>query len=414
MKATFSAPDNQLFECRDCPARCCRTPWSIQLGTEEVERYIDDPWVIDRAGADGVRVLGRKMLPKRVHERRLQCVFLDEDELCSLQKKFGHGYIPRACQAFPFGFLRDEGGALVALLSQYCPSIRDNYGKPVRKQLPSKLKQKGDIERMSTVMSTQRRVMLSQKQYLRVARLWSEQLASQTSPLDVIALMYDQLDAFDTSLPGDAEKTTDAYVGSALKKARTHGTQPLAPRAKPSFQARALYSYLLGNLCYPSRLRRPDLVGGGPGLLGLRSFGNKLAWMRTRGTVDMLLTPRPFKLQHVRKVAPFLDQPPGALVNAYLRQTLDRRQVFSKPRYLLSVIVDLAMATVLISRFARCLALSSERDTVIDDDVREGISVAELVLMSHVARDQAGKTMTNLEAQLLDRERLRDLLASEA
>ena len=34
-------------------------------------------------------------------------MFLDDDMLCSMQKRFGHEYLPRTCQAFPFAFTRE-------------------------------------------------------------------------------------------------------------------------------------------------------------------------------------------------------------------------------------------------------------------------------------------------------------------
>jgi lysine-N-methylase len=416
MATKFSSPPDQLFECRDCPARCCRVPWSIRFSSEEIERYVSEPWVRERAGDEAMGVLARGVLPMREHERRLQCVFLDDDRLCSLQKQFGHSYIPRACQAFPFGFIRDEKGRALAQLSRLCPSIRDNYGKPVSKQLRAKLDQKGGIERMTTAMSTQSRVVLSQPQYLRVARSWADELARDRSPADVLAHIYDQMGVFDSAIPETMERATDAIVTAALEQARAHTPEPLESRPKPSFHARVLYSYLLGNLCYPSRVRQAHRVGrASASLEAVRSFGNKLAWMRGRGTVDMLFAPGPFALQRVRDVEPFLAGPQGALVRDYLRAVLDRRQLFAQPRYVLAVVIDLCLATVLISRFARCLAVASDRQTVTPEDVREGISVAELVLLSHITLAEEGKTMKNLRLLLLsDRAKLRQLLASEA
>ena len=415
MATKFSSPPDQRFECRDCPARCCRVPWQIKFSTEEAERYIAEPWVQERAGIDGLNVIAGGVLPMREHERRLQCVFLDDDHLCGLQKQFGHNYIPSACQAFPFGFLKNEKGLVVAQLSHLCPSIRDNYGKPVDKQLKAKLSQKGEAERMTTAMSTVGRVMLSQKQYLKVVRSWEKQLRAELSPAEVLAQLYDQLSVFDSALPEGVERVPDKMIETALQGAREHLAEPLESAPKPSFHARALFSYLLGNLCYPSRVRASHRVGKKAMFLRLRSFANKMAWMRDRGTVDMLFTAGAFKLQGVRKVERFLHQPAGGLVRDYLLTMIERRQLFSKPRYLMDALVDMCLATVLVSRFARCAALAHGRDTVTPADVRDGISVAELVLISHVSRDAEGATLENLRMLMVaDRDRLRALLGSEA
>ena len=415
MATKFSAPKDQRFECRDCPARCCRLPWAIQFSSEEADRYLAEPWVRERAGSDGLNVLAGGVLPMREHERRLQCVFLDEDQLCGMQKQFGHQYIPRSCQAFPFGFLNNEKGEVVAQLSQLCPSIRENYGKPVDKQLKQKLKQKAEIERMTTAMSTLGRVLLSRQQYLLIARSWSAALRCELSPVDILAHLYDRMMLFEQALPGGAERIANRDVESALEQSEAALPEPLEPLAKPSFHARALYSYLLGNLCYPARVRQPHRVGKSGAFSGLRALAKKWAWLRGRGTVDLLFVPKPLRLQRVASVEHFLDKPNGALVRHYLLLTIQRRQLFTSPRYVYDPIIDMCLATVLISRFARCMAAADERNTVNSADIREAISVTELVLMSHVALAAEGKTMSNLRVLMLsNRDKLRALLASEA
>ncbi|HTN88048.1 MAG TPA: YkgJ family cysteine cluster protein [Sorangium sp.] len=412
-----SHPPNQKFECRDCPARCCRLPWNIRFSNDEARRYLEEPWVRERAGEEGALVIARGVLPMREKDRRLQCVFLDDDMLCSMQKRFGHEYIPKSCQAFPFGFVRDEKDVVVAQLSQLCPSIRDNYGKPVDRQLKAKLQQRGDTERMSKALATLGGVILAQPQYLRAVRHWEDQLATDASPAETLARLYDWTTAFERALPAGAERATDASIEAALGQASAGELAPLAPRKKASFYARVLFAYLLGNLCYPSRVREAHRVekASWTQLQALRSLGNKVAWMLERGTVDMLFVPEPFKLQRVRTVDRFLAGDEGTLVKDYLRLVLQRRHIFSAPRHLLAAVLDLALATVVISRFARCRAAANGRVKVSLEDVREGISVAELVLLSHAALSEQGKLMKNLRWLLLTkRESFRALLATEA
>ncbi|XYH98111.1 YkgJ family cysteine cluster protein [Sorangium sp. So ce1128] len=413
----LSSPPNQKFECRDCPARCCRLPWNIRFSNDDARRYLEEPWVRERAGEEGALVIARGVLPMREKDRRLQCVFLDDDMLCSMQKRFGHEYIPKSCQAFPFGFVRDEKDVVVAQLSQLCPSIRENYGKPVDRQLKAKLQQRGDTERMSKALATLGGVILAQPQYLRAVRHWEDELAADGSPAETLARLYDWTAAFERALPPGAERATDASIEAALGQASAGELAPLAPRKKASFYARVLFAYLLGNLCYPSRVREAHRVekASWTQLQALRSFGNKVAWMLERGTVDMLFIPEPFKLQRVRTVDRFLAGDEGTIVKDYLRLVLQRRHIFSAPRHLLAAVLDLALATVVISRFARCRAAANGRVKVSLEDVREGISVAELVLLSHAALSEQGKLMKNLRWLLLTkRESFRALLATEA
>jgi lysine-N-methylase len=71
----------------------------------------------------------------------------------------------------------------------------------------------------------------------------------------------------------------------------------------------------------------------------------------------MQYVPRPFRLRRVNAVDRFLSESEGGLVRDYLRLVLQRRQIFCEPRHLLAVVVDLALATAIISRFARCRRL---------------------------------------------------------
>ncbi|WP_437577428.1 YkgJ family cysteine cluster protein [Sorangium sp. So ce887] len=417
MATKLSSPPNQKFECRDCPARCCRLPWNIRFSSDEARRYLAEPWVRERAGDEGALVISRGVLPMREKDHRLQCVFLDDDMLCSMQKRFGHEYIPKSCQAFPFGFVRDEKDVVVAQLSQLCPSIRDNYGKPVDRQLKAKLQQRGDTERMSKALATLSGVILPQPQYLRAVKHWEDQLATDASPASTLARLYDWTAAFERALPQGGGRAADASVDAALAHASAEAPAPLEPRKKPSFYARVLFGYLLGNLCYPSRVREAHRVekASWTELQALRSFGNKVAWMLGRGTVDLLFIPRPFKLQRVRTVDRFLAGDEGTVVKDYLRVVLQRRHIFSAPRHLLAAVLDLSLATVVISRFARCRAAADGRVKVSLEDVREGISVAELTLLSHAALSEQGKLMKNLRWLLLTkREGFRALLATEA
>jgi lysine-N-methylase len=414
MASKFSFPQNQRFECRDCPAKCCRLPARIRITGEEAERYLADAWVRERAGAEGARVIQGGGLPIHEKDRGPQCVFLDDDNLCSLQKRFGHDYIPRTCQAFPFAFTRDQSDVIVAQLSQLCPSSRDNYGNPVAKQLPIKLRQKGVTEQIAEEMATLGGVILSPAHYLRVARRWEEELGAAVSPVSTLARLYDFTSAFEGALPAGLERASDAAVDEALGRAAEPITALPAPRKRPSFLARVLFACVLGYLCYPSRVKLAHRIGEASRLSGWRSLGNKLAWILDWGTVDMQYVPRPFRLRRVNAVDPFLSESNAGPVRDYLRLVLQRRQIFCEPRHLLAVVVDLALATAIISRFARCRAAADERTRVTPEDVREGISVAELVFVSHVDVSARGPLLRALCRLLLtNRASFLGVLASE-
>jgi lysine-N-methylase len=99
----------------------------VPVTKEESDRILGDEEAAARLGARGTAILRAGVLPMREHKEKLACLFLDDDLLCRLHKRHGHEFIPAPCLAFPFGFSENEKSQPVALLSRYCPSIRDNY-----------------------------------------------------------------------------------------------------------------------------------------------------------------------------------------------------------------------------------------------------------------------------------------------
>ncbi|MFT3772495.1 MAG: YkgJ family cysteine cluster protein [Minicystis sp.] len=415
MATKITAPEGQRFACKDCPARCCRLPARVRLTGEEAARYLAEPWVRERATEEGLGIIEGGALPVREIDGGPACVFLDDDMRCAMQKRFGHDYLPRTCQAFPFAFTRDEEGVIVAQLSKLCPSIRDDYGEPVAPQLRTKLQQAGGAARMAAEMEMLGGTSLAQAHYLRVVRRWEAALVEKEPAATTLARLYDMTLAFEGALPVD--RITDAAVDDALGRAFAIDPEPLAPRPSPSIHARMLFASLLGHLCHPARVKLAHRIGDARGARGTgwRILANKVRWMMGWGSVDMAFIARPVRLGRVKAVQRFLAESKGALVTGYLRLVLQRRQVFAQPRHLLAVLIDLAIATTLASRFARCRAAAEERTRVTADDVREGIGVAELLVLGHVDPAAQGPSMTNLRRMLLtSRDALRGVLATEA
>lgn len=403
MATKFVYSEERRFECSECPARCCRVPWSIRFTDDEAKRFLDDEWVRDRAGPDGVEVLRQRTLPFREHEGRLQCSFLDEDELCSLQKKFGHDYLPRSCQVFPYGFVRSEKGEAIVALSRLCPSIQKNRGSPVKAQLAAKLKELGKPESLADRMGSRNGPTLKPRHYLRVVRHWSDMMESADSPVQGLADLFDWTDTFEDALPPKSDAIDNSAVDAAIEAAGEREFESLTPRVKATFQARNLYGYQLGNLCYPSRLLVKHRVGSLPRFSGARSWFNKMQWLFEWGAVDLLFVDQPVRLQKVKTVERFLSTERGSALTEHLIETLERRHLFTEQRYLVSVLVDLAMGTAVASRFARCRASADGRTEVSDEDIEEGRGVADFLLLSHMVSAEEGTLMRNLRQLLLSR-----------
>lgn len=388
---------------------------AIPLNTQEIERFSKEPWVRERVGDAGMAWIAKGVVPIRDVDQMPQCVFLDDDELCSMQKKLGHDFLPQTCQSFPFGFVSNEKDQLVAQMSQLCPSIRDGIGDLVTVQrLRDKLSQKGGSERMSKAMATRHGRILTQSQYMRVVHKWLERLERQAPPLELLSELYDWTKAFEDALPGSSEKPDDAGVTEAL--ARADETQLFRFQLSTSlpFQARTLHAYVLGGLSYPSRVALHHRIDPRSAMQSLRVLWTKLKWILCRGSVHVLYIRNPVPLGSVDGVERFLGTEKARPINRLLRLVLERRQIFRDPRFLMEVIIDLALSTIVISRYARCRAASEGRTEVQAADIHEGISIVELALLGHASQRQAGATLRNMRRTLIAaRENYLRLLASE-
>ncbi len=380
------------------------------MSPEERERILADDEARDRLNERAEAVLRAGILPMREQEGKLSCVFLYDDLLSSLQKKHGHTIIPAPCQAYPFGFSENEEGRPVALLSRYCPSIRDDYGEPVRSILPEKLQQAGGARPLAEKMGLRSGRVLKKKQFAQVVESWRQTLGRATSTSDALVRIYEETDAFDEELP--QKVPTDADVQQALKRATERPFRPVRPAAG-GFNARVFLAYFLGGLCYPARVLMPhrnEKVGWWE---RVRAFGNRLAWFFGVGRVDLYLVDRPVPLRQARKVTPVLSGELSRLVSEYLSEVLLRRQGMSRQTYLTRVVVDLGLMAVLISQYARAAASSAGRREPTEAQVKEGIGIAEL-LFSHQSEGAQGAVLQSLRLKLMsDPEDFRRLIGSE-
>jgi lysine-N-methylase len=409
---TVIHPEGRKYACRDCPARCCTSSWGIPVSEEERERILADEGARFRLGDRGAAILRAGVLPMREREGRLACLFLDEEDLlCSLHKQHGHEFIPAACQAFPFGFSENEHGQPVALLSRYCPSIRDNYGEPVEEVIDDKLKQAGGAHPMSEKMGLRSGRVLPRDQYVAVVETWKEFLGEDSDVVHSLVRIYDFTDALDESLPR-AKRPNGVELSQAITVAREPKSAPPV-RAKLSFGARMFVAHLLGGLCYPSRVMLAHRMHPVTFSETVSSWMNRLAWLFGWGTVRLLFVELPVKIGRVKRVEPCLSGASGRLVADYLMELIDRRQGMGKQTYLSRVIVDMALMTTLISRYARSSAAAEGLHQVEPRHVKEAIGVAEL-LFSH--QGDAGQSTVLHQFRLFlmsNRDDFRRLLAAE-
>jgi len=116
-------PEDQRFTCQCCGLLCKRL--FIPVSEEERKR-------IERLEGEGEEVLflkkGENTYLARKEDGR--CVFLDDENLCRLHKRFGEKAKPLACRVFPFTFSL-KGGELAAGVRFACPAVAANVGRPL-------------------------------------------------------------------------------------------------------------------------------------------------------------------------------------------------------------------------------------------------------------------------------------------
>lgn len=418
MKSKLTFNSNQRFSCRDCPARCCRLPVAIPLNQDEIKRYTEQDWVHSRVGKAGIQLIEKGIVPTREAAGILQCIFLDDDELCGMQKQFGHGFLPQTCQSFPFGFVSDECGQLITQLSFVCPSVRDGYGELLTlSRVKQKLSEKGGSERMSKAMATRHGKILSQSQYMKVVARWQEATSRTLHEGTIMLLLsqlYDWTKAFEDALTTPEEKPTDTEITQAIEAADSIAVKGFDLRTSSNLQVRMIHSYILGGLSYPGRVVFKHRLDEPSAWQKLVALWTKAKWLVGRGTVNLLYIANPVNLENVNHVARFVSTDAAKPIVRLLNTVLERRQIFRDPRHLMEILVDMALATITISHYSRCRAASENRTSVNDTDVQEGISIAELTLLGHAAQRNAGKFMKQTRRTLIGaRANFLYLLASE-
>lgn len=403
--------EHQKYACRSCPARCCKT-WGIQLLPEEAERIARDPQAVARLTAEAPRILAGGQLPMRERAGELSCVFLDEDDLCSLHKRHGHAFLPRACQAYPFGVAQNEDSAEIALLSRYCPSIAQNYGEPVRQVLAAQRKHLDAPRALSARMGLRSGRTLPLPQYIAVVDAWQRELTSSTHIARSLARLFALTEAVDHALPS-ARAPNDQEFKTLLDAADQATPLPQLAVRRQKWGARILIAHLLGALCRPLRLMQAFNIQ--PITLGQRLAAAwlRVKWLLGRGQVQLLLIEAPISLRALERVPGGLSGPHAPLIAQYLREVLARRQGMHKQTYLHRFVIELGLMALVLSRYARAHALGRGHTTLDEAAVREGIGIAELVL-THQGELGQSLVLDQLRLQLLSNpEDFFSLLAAE-
>jgi len=81
-----------VFECNGC-GRCCKY-WKIALNIKDIK-------TLQRLGFKIKDFVGLDVENPILKMKKGKCIFLDKNDKCIIQKKFGHDSKPDVCKSFP-------------------------------------------------------------------------------------------------------------------------------------------------------------------------------------------------------------------------------------------------------------------------------------------------------------------------
>ncbi|MFQ3671909.1 MAG: YkgJ family cysteine cluster protein [Verrucomicrobiia bacterium] len=394
---TISFDPHQRFACRDCPARCCKN-WSITASAAEVEVLMALPWVQQRLAAHQARLVplrkssGKRFrLPMVSRGAELRCIFLDDDDLCSIHRREGHDKLPAICQSFPFTFVQEQPEVIKTSLSTYCPSIRDNYGELLAGQIESKLAQASPfLVHLPEVLALGSH-RLTRSDYLALADFWVQALFLDHPPAYILGALRDHLTLLSevlgpgdptavapTPLPQDWSVEASGLLSDLLAQQPSR-TGIYQPNCFP-LATRGLLSVVLVAISDPTfrAVVEPKPYRFLPGMVR-----NLIALATGALPLRMENIPQPARLDslawRVRGPGPE-DQP---LIRKALADSVKSRLAFARADSLPEVLFMLAAGLAVTHLYARLRAAADQRDVVSREDVREAVSMADKICLRH-------------------------------
>ena len=104
------------FECVSC-GKCCGKyldEWILELSPNDVE-------TLCKLGYKNAIVLFHGKFVLKRKKRKKSCIFLDNDNLCLLRKKYG--WYPLGCRLFPFGYYIVNSTLFITINLKYVKKI---------------------------------------------------------------------------------------------------------------------------------------------------------------------------------------------------------------------------------------------------------------------------------------------------
>ena len=321
-------------------------------------------------------------LPMIERARKIECLFLDPDGLCSIHRAEGHEAIPLSCQLFPFDFLESPSGEVHVSMSRLCPSIQDSYGNNIESILPTRFQANGSRGRkLCETMDLGFQTALTYSQYTEITDHWITLLKSKKPLQEKLSWMHQMTLLIQKKL--EQEKSpSDPLFQEALAEAKSLlFTPPSTPPTKGGLIGRILVALSLYRISYPVRVMRSIKFSLKESILRTQKI---LQLVREQGSIDLLYTSGRTSLENSKKILSAIESPMiQERLTDYFIEVICRKNIFEERRNLLEILFLFALAYTTLIRFAQIRASSQGRNSADPEDYREGIGIVEFSLLFH-------------------------------
>lgn len=371
---------NQRYACRDCPARCCRAPWNIFVKREEYERYRATPWIEERLAADGVDFQPHQdgfNLPRtQKADGGFGCAFLDDDNLCAIQKREGHQAIPLTCQVYPFQFM-ETAETPYTVPSFYCRSILHNYGEPLAEVVPDKYRHwhenRGRLTRMPETVSLAGTPMDQRTYFLLCDKLAALFTDDETTTVKALLTGRTVVNTLGQTCLDAPEVTMDDIEAAFGNPVEYRAPEVEHQQGGGSLAIRVLVAVSIIALFVKSGDCRP---------VGRTQFIRTLVnLMRYQGQVRLWDLPDPVSLEALQGIA--LNEAERPLMEKHIRRYIagilaSKLFLCQKSDDILKAYFHLGISYAAIFSVARMMAVRSGRRQVAAEDVLEAIGYIDV------------------------------------
>lgn len=384
----------QQYACTDCPARCCRFPWHIDVTQEEVDRCKSIPWIAERLAAHNLDFVeqekGSYGMPRaQLKDGGYGCVFLDEDNRCSIHKAEGHTLLPKTCRNYPFRFVENpaqnssETAVVFPVVSPFCTSILHNFGEALGNVVVAKYT---DQKAEGVVMSLPDSIVfcgatMPKAVYLQLAD-WLASLF-ETERFSVAEALWRGRMALSVLLTSNPAQ--EPINNDLLEQAIAEAMNQPAWDSGAAIQGSRMSSQVLVAITLFPMLLVSELDA-------YRNTSNKRTWrvrlkqaglilqlLFDKGTVSLWGTPNPVDFKAAKAVKMDECTPEmQAEIRRYFYNVFLNKQLLVSDQDFLRTYFSYGIMYAVILRLSRYVAYANGRTQVSLDDLKEGIGYATL------------------------------------